>query len=252
MPLYKQSWVWIILVAIILGGGVLLFGFGDNIEFNDVTEEEEVALRVDDSVITKDKFSFYVDEVVRQYQMSGMEIDEKEVLNNAIEFAIEELLLFDFIDEKEIEASDEEIVSFYENEKRQRMEVAPESEFPTFEEIEEDIEKEIQINRLIEIYKEEVNVSEEDLREVYDNQVVQMEMMEIEEIPSFDEMSNDIRNQLLEEKSITIIREILTERREEVDLEILIDVSEIEIPERESPEIDTNLELMEEENESIE
>ncbi len=243
MPLYKQTWVWIILIAVILGGGILLFG--DNIELSSVTEED-VALRIDGSVITKEKFFSYVDQVIGQYQMFGMEIDEKEVLDNSIEFAVEEFLLFNFIDEKEIEISNEEIVSFYEDEKRKRMEFAPESEFPTFEEIKEDIEKELQIKRLIEMYKEEVNINEEDLREVYDNQVAQMEMMEIEDIPSFDEMSNDIRNQLLEEEAITIIREILTERREEIDLEILVDVSEIKIPERGTSEFETNFEMIEE------
>lgn len=238
MPLYKQTWLWIILFAVLFSGGIIWTR--SDLEMPAFLEkEEDIAMRVNDSVVTKEEFMQNADLVIAQYQSSGMEVDREEVKNNVVDWMVEEIILFDYLEERDIEINEEEMKNLYDEQKKQMEGMMSMEDYPSFEEEKEEIEIIVKIQKLLEIYGEDVDVSEEEVQSAYDNQVAQMEQMEMgDNIPSFEEAKSDIERQLIQEKAGGLITETLEKRKEEAKIEIFIELEDIEIPEQVSPEFD--------------
>ncbi len=238
MPLYKQAWLWIILFAVLLSGGIIWTR--SDLEMPAFLEkEEDIAMRVNGSVVTKEEFMQNADLVIAQYQSSGMEIDREEVKNSVVDWMVEEIILFDYLEERNIEITEEEMKALYDEQKKQMEGMMSMEDYPSFEEEKEEIEIILKIQKLLEIYGEDVDVSEEEVQNAYDNQVAQMEQMEMgDDIPSFEEAKSDIERRLIQEKAGGLITETLEKIKEEAEIEIFIELEDIEIPEQAAPEFD--------------
>jgi peptidyl-prolyl cis-trans isomerase SurA len=246
MPLYKQPWVWIVILAVLISGSIILFKGGDSI-LNE-NEESEVALTVNGSEISKEEFLSYTKNII-DYQMEVYGLSEEEVMDSAVKLATQKVVLSAYIEEKGIEATDEEVQEKY-NEYKQYYPTPSGETLPSFEEAKEDIEYEVKIDKLIAMYTAEAEATDEEVNSFYEIQKIQMEQMGEGEMPSFEESEEDIREYLLEEKAISTIQEDLEKLIEEAEVDMFITIDEIDFPEKEEtdlPEVEIEDENSEEE-----
>ncbi|MCF7845267.1 MAG: SurA N-terminal domain-containing protein [Candidatus Pacebacteria bacterium] len=244
MPLYKQPWVWIVLLAVLISGSIILFKEGDSI-LNE-NEESEVALTVNGSEISKEEFLSYTENII-EYQMEVYGLSEEEVMDSAVKLATQKVVLSAYIDEKGIEATEEEVQEKYDEYKQYYPTPSGET-LPAFEEAREDIEYEVRIDKLIEMYTAEAEVTDEEVNSFYEIQKIQMEQMGEGEMPSFEESEEDIREYLLEEKAISTIQEDLEQLIEDAEVEMFITIDEIDFPEKEEADL-PEVEIEDENNE---
>ncbi|MEA2092783.1 MAG: hypothetical protein U9P61_02340 [Patescibacteria group bacterium] len=233
MPLYKQPWIWIVLLAVLISGSIILFKEGDSIL--DENKESEVALTVNGSEISKKEFLSYTKNII-EYQMEVYGLSEEEVMDFAVKLATQKVVLSAYIEEKGIKTADEEIQEKYDEYKQYYPTPSGEA-LPSFEEAKEDIEYEVKIDKLIEMYISEVEVADEEINSFYEIQKIQMEQMGVEEMPSFEESKEDIRGYLLEEKAISTIQEDLEQLIEDAEVDMFITIDEIDFPEKEETDL---------------
>ncbi|GEM_PF-2568786 len=234
MEFYKQVWFWIILAALLIAGGIIIFR--DEISIEPSVKEENVAIRVDGEVITRDEFSHYVDHIAEERQMTGRELDKEEILDEAVDNAIKEVLFSRYIEEKGYELEEKEIEEIYEMEKMQMEAFMPEGEdFPEFEEAKEQIKEMMRAEKLIDEYAEGIEITEEELRDMYEEEIAYMEMQDMgeEDIPPFEEIKEDIKENLMMQRAVMLIEEKLEELKEEAEIEVLVSVDDIDLPETE-------------------
>ncbi len=255
----KQAWFWILLVAVVIAGGILLSG---------TAEDEDVAIRVNDTTFSYNDFDNIVNQVTKEFEMYGMQASEEEIKEQAIDRAIQEALLVQYADEKELEATQQEIDSEFE-ELMMMYGAQSEEEFLTElemqgiegrKQVDKLIALEVKIGKLIENYKEDVEISDEEMQSAYENFKQQAEGLEgvegmDQEIPSFEEMEDDLRNNLIQERVTPLLLEKIEELKELADIEIFIDEELIDIEEvspedempiqQETPEIEIDPEDIE-------
>jgi FKBP-type peptidyl-prolyl cis-trans isomerase (trigger factor) len=236
MPLYKQPWVWIVLLAILISGWVLFSKEGDNI-FNE-SEKDEVSLTINGSEISKEEFLGYADNII-EYQMEVYGLSKQEVMDSAVKLATQKIVLSAYVDEKEIEVTDEEVQEKY-NEYKQYYPTPSGETLPSFEEAREDIEYEVKIDKLIAIYTSEIEVTDEEVASFYEIQKEQMEETGSGEMPLFEDSEADIKDYLLEQKAINIIQEDLEKLIADAEVDMFITIDEIDFPEEEAelPEVE--------------
>ncbi len=213
----KQGWVWIIIVAILIAGAIIIF--------RGEIEVDQTVLKVNQTPVTQSEFNSYIDQVIQEYQMYGMEPGEMELKADAVRTAIQRIVLLEYANEKEIVPSKEEIEDRYQEYKDQHeMGMMPGEELLTLAQAEEDLIEIIKIEKLIELYGEEVEITDEDLERDYAEYLEQAEMMEMEEILTFEEIKGDLEEYLIQERAIDAILETLDRLTQEAEVEIFIDI----------------------------
>ncbi len=233
MPLYKQPWVWIVLLALLISGVVIVSQENEG-SFFKKEKEDEVALTVNGSEVSKEEFLGYTKGII-DYQMEVYGMSEEEVMDSAVKLATQKIVLIEYMDGKEIKATEEEVQEKYDDYKQYYPTPSGE-ELPSFEDAREDLEYEVRIDKLIEMYINEAEVTDEEVISFYEMQKQQMEAMGAGEMPSFEESEEDIRGYLLEQKAVSLIQEELEKLIEEAVVDIFITIQEIEFPEKEEVE----------------
>ncbi len=238
--LFEKTWFWIILVAVVIAGGVLYFGI------DDIEEDVDVAIRVNDREITHSEFDQMVDQVTQEFQMYGMQADEEQIKEQAIDRAIQEALLMEYADSEGLEASTEEIDQEFE-ETMTMYGAQTEEEFlaqlemqgiESKEEVENLLAMEIKINKLLELYEEDIEITDEEMQEAYEEYSTQMEQME-QEVSSFEEMEERLRESLMQEQITPLILSKVEELEAEAEIEIFIDEEDVDVEEpEEAPEME--------------
>ncbi|MGM0438899.1 MAG: SurA N-terminal domain-containing protein [Patescibacteria group bacterium] len=230
MDILKKSWFWIIVVALIVAGGILYFN-----------QQEDVALRVNDKTFTYSEFDSIVDQVTQELQMYGMEASSEDLREQAVDRAVQEALLVEHAEDKGVEVSDEEIddqfdefMEMYGAETEEEFLSQLETEgIESKEEVNDILKLEVQINKLIDLYSDEVEVTDEELEEAYDKYVDQMEQSEgvegvEQEVSSFEEMEEDLRSNLIQQKATPLILDEIEKMEEDADIEVLVGEDYIE------------------------
>ena len=248
MDIFKKSWFWIIVAAVVIAGGILVFMDGD-----------DVALRVNEREFSQAEFDQAVDQVTQEFQMYGMQAGEEEIKEQATERLIQEALLLEYAEEEGLDASQEEIdeqfdefMVMYGAQSEEEFLAQLEAEgFEDKEEVEEVLGLEVQINKLLEVYSDEVEISDEDLEEAYDEYVAQMEGMEgvegmDQEVPSLEEIEDDLRADMIQQEATPLLLETIEGMREEADIEIFVDEGDVD-EEIEEPEMDEGMQIQPEE-----
>ncbi len=229
--LFEKSWFWIIFVGVVVAGLILVIGIGDD------PIDEDAAIRVNDQVISQQELDQYISQVSQEFQMYGMQIGEEEAKREAVQRAIQEALLRDYLDERDFEIDEEEVDRQYE-ELMTMYGAQTEEEFlaqmemqglSTRSEIEDILRFELKIEKLIDSYEEEVDeVTDDELQEAYDDYAARMEAMEgfeemDQEVPTFEEMESDLRENLLQQRITPLILTRLDDLEEDADIEFFID-----------------------------
>ena len=244
MNIFKKSWFWIIVVAVVVAGGILVFMDGD-----------DVALRVNEREFSQAEFDQVVDQVTQEFQMYGMQAGEEEIKEQATERLIQEALLLEYAEEKGLDASQEEIdeqfdefMMMYGAQSEEEFLAQLEAEgFEDKKEVEEVLGLEVQINKLLEVYSDEVEISDEDLEEAYNEYAAQMEGMEgvegmDQEVPSLGEIEDDLKADMVQQEATPLLLETIEGMREEADIEVFVDEGDVD-EEIEEPEIDEGMQI---------
>ena len=236
MDIFKKSWFWIVVVAVVIAGAILINSF--------VMDGEEVALRVNDQEFTQSEFDQTVDRVAQEFQMYGMQASEEEIKDQAIDRLVQEALLLEYaqsegldVSQEEIDDEFDEVMMMYGAQSEEEFLAQLESEgFEDKTEVEDVLEFEVQINKLLEIYSDNVEVTDEELEEAYEDYVAQMEQMQQmqgedamdQEIPSLEELEEELRADMIEQKATPLLLETIEEMREDADIEVFVDEDEVE------------------------
>ncbi len=250
MDIFKKAWFWIIIVAVVIAGGILFF-----------VEDDDVALRVNDREFTQAEFDQTIDQVNQEFQMYGMPADEDQIREQAIDRMIQEALLLEYaeaegldVTQEEIDDEFNEIMMMYGSQSEEEFLAQLEAEgFENRAEVEEVLELEVQINKLIDLYSDQVEITDEELQEAYDDYVAQMEDMQgsegmDQEIPSLEDVEEDLRADVIEQKVTPLLLETIEEMKDEADIEVLVDEEDVDV-EIEEPEMGEGMQIQPEDGE---
>lgn len=199
-------------------------------------ESQEVVATVNGEEITREELEVMLEQQKQQYQMQGMDLDSEEMSDmreqlerQILDSLIANLLMAQAAEEKGISVSEEELEQEYqdlaaqfggEEELNQQLEAAG----ITREEIKEDIARTLPAQKYMESYKEEniseedLEVSEEELKAVYDQYSAQMG----EEFGEFEEVKPQLEEDLKRQKENEVLQSHVEELREEAEVEIKI------------------------------
>lgn len=223
MDIFKKAWFWIIVVAVVVAGGILVF---NNLE-------GDAAIRVNETTFTEEEFEGIVDQVMQESQMYGMEVGESEARKQAIDRAIQEALLMELASDEGLEASEEEVqeqfdefMSMYGAQSEEEFLTQLEAEgFDDREEIDDLLSMEVRLNKLVDLYGEDIEVSDEEVDEAYDQYADQMTEAD-QEVPDFEEIEGEIRDSLVQEEVNTLLLDKVAEMEETADIEVNVDEEE--------------------------
>lgn len=227
--LFKKPLFWIIVIVLIFAGVSLYFS-----NTNKKVVTSDVAIRVNNSIFTKDEFDEILEQVRKDFETYGMTVSEEEMREEAINRATTELLVLEHAIREGIEVTEEEVrekindlmmVQGFQSEE----EFFAELEIQGFKvkEVERFIALEIIINKLTDLYSKNIEIEESDLKDAYDMYVLQMEEFLSsgeydEEISSLEEVESLLREQLIQEETTMVIFSKIEELRNELEIEIFV------------------------------
>ncbi len=220
--LIKMPWFWIIVVSVIIAGGIFYFSAKD--------DTDDVAISINDTNVSYSELAVVINQITQEFEMYGIESTEEEIREQAIERLIQQALLAEFLAEEGIDVSQEEINDLFmeimetyglENEEDFLIQLK-EQGIESREKIDELLSFDVKMRKLIDLYKEEINISDEKLKETYDGYVEQMMSTGRvdEEIPTFEESKEEIREMMIQEELDAIFSAKLEELKEKAKINI--------------------------------
>ncbi len=228
----KNPLFWVVVIFLVLSG-VYLF----NLEGGDFLVDEDVAVEVNDVKFSFDDFDRVASQVKQEYMMQGMELSEEELQEIVVERLVQQALLMELADERGVEVSPEELEDYFQeimamygmDDEEELLGQLEEEGLGGRAEVDEVLTSEIRVNKLIELYTEDVDVTQEEIREAYDQFVQQVEGLEgAEDIPSFEELEEEIRQSLVQEKVTPIILAKLEEMEEDAEIKTYLEEVSVE------------------------
>lgn len=236
--LFKKPWLIVIVASIIISAGILVaggvdFGFPERDVVEDKGEDadvvaNEVVVTVEDISFGYLEYSNLLEDFKMQATMEGREQEEGEAEREAVEMLINQGVIIKYAEQEGISPSDEciedriqEMVLMYEmtedDLERELVSVGIE--------VEEYVRHEIMITRLYDKYVEEFEISDEELKGAYEEYIVELEQMGLEEedMPSFEEAKDFMRDDMAYEKASDMLFEKAEELRDEFKIEVMLD-----------------------------
>ncbi len=236
--LIKKNWIWGIVALIIIA---VIFSFVLFNEGNDTPSGEEIAIRINDETLSYEEFNNMMEQVSLEMQMYGVGLNEQELKDQTVEMLIQQILLGELAKQEGIEVTEQEINEYFDElmvmsgfeDKEDFLAQLEMQGFEDLKEIEDLLKIEIIVEKLVDFYKEEIDITEEDLESAYQDY---LEIMG-EEASSFEEMREQLKDSLIQEEITPLIFDKLDRLRETAEIEIFIDQEDIEIEIPEQPEI---------------
>ncbi len=243
---------WLIIIFVIFAGIAFTQTLIDEGEFSffereEAEKEEDVALRVNGITYTFEEFEQTFERVAREIQMQGMEVTKEEVKENTVEMLVQEALLIEHAIDEEIEVTKEDIDDHVEEimgmlglqTEEELLEHLNAEGIEDREELEDLLEKEVLIMNLIDAYAEDVEITEEQVKEAYDEYIRQVEELGgiggAEETPAYEEIKGEIKESLAQEQVHPLIFAKLGEMKEGANIEVFITEESLELEEIDSP-----------------
>lgn len=193
----------------------------------------EVVAVVDGEEIPKEEFEAtyqgQFQQMAMQSQMTGQEVDQDQLKKQVAESMIGTQLLIKEANNREIAASEEDIdeimdglIEQNELESKEELMNAFEAQGMDEEELMSQVETQVIVNKLITEESGDIQPTEEELQETYDQLIAQQEeMAEGEsEIPSFEEMKPNLEEQLKMQKEGEAAQTLVEKLRDNADVTI--------------------------------
>jgi len=192
----------------------------------------EVVAEVNGEEIGKEEFenayTGQFQQMTIQAQMSGQaqEIDQEQLKAQIVESMIGQELLIQEADKRNFDVSDDDINEVIDGlveqngmESQDALMAALKEQGTNKEEMLAQVETQVKVNKLIEDESGEVQPTDAELQEYYDQLVAQQEEMDAEsEIPTFDEVKSTIAQQLVSQKQNKVVQTLVTTLRENAEI----------------------------------
>ncbi len=242
--LFKRPIFWAFALLVVLSG--IWIAFSEEDFSMPSKQEEDVALRVNETTFTIDYFNVIANQVAMESQMFGGSLSDEELKEMVVERLTQEALLMELAKKEGIEPTKEEmeeafkdVMDIYQAEDEEDlMGILKNEGVSDREELNEILSSGIKIEKLLEFYEKDIEkVTPEEAKEIYEKEFSQMvEMYEMqdqeineEDFPSFEEVEGDIIRDLMGQRTGEFIVAKIEEMKEEADVEIYIDIEDLEI-----------------------
>ncbi|SDI00619.1 SurA N-terminal domain-containing protein [Alteribacillus persepolensis] len=197
----------------------------------DIDSVPDVVAEVNGESITKEEFTTtYESQFQRaamQSQMTGQEVDQDQLKQQVAEGMVGTELLIQEAGDRGFEASEEDVNQLVDELVEQNGMESQDDLFAAFEEqgmsedeIMSQIETQVKIDQLIAEEAGDVEPTEEELQEAYDQTTAQQEQMGVEDIPSFEEMKADLTEQVKMQKENEAAQTLIEQLREDADVTV--------------------------------
>lgn len=218
---------------------VLLLSFSLVVAFGCGVEDDPVAI-VNGEEIPRSEFEMHMDQTKEMFEQQGMDVEEDEELfqqvkDDIVNHLIEQTLISQEVERRNIEVSQEEVDAVF----SQFEEQFSDEEFEEFlaqsglgvdemyDMIEQDLKSQALVEDIISDDEPEIEVTEEEVEETYEQQRQMYEAQEgIEEVPSLEDLRPQIEAQLEEQKlqqyQGEILENLIEDLKEDSEIEILI------------------------------
>ncbi|WP_078427783.1 SurA N-terminal domain-containing protein [Alkalihalobacterium alkalinitrilicum] len=211
---------------------------GDSAELPPMPEPDlegipDVVAMVNGKEILKEEFKTtylgYFTQIAMEAQMYGEEVDQEQLKTQIIESMIGQELLIQEAGKAGLEASDEEIsqsldelVAQYGLESQEEFLTAMHEQGLDEEEVRSELAMQVKIDKLIISESGGIEPTEDELKEYYDQILAQIGQMgdEDAEIPTFDEIKSDIKEQVKTQKVSEAAQVIVGKLREESEVTV--------------------------------
>ncbi|HSI66225.1 MAG TPA: SurA N-terminal domain-containing protein [Planococcus sp. (in: firmicutes)] len=193
----------------------------------------DVVAEVNGEEINKEDFeSAYTaqfQQMAMQAQVSGEEVDQAQLKEQVAESLVSQELLVQETENRDIEASEEEVnetlTSIAEQNGLASSEeflAALEEQGLSEDEVMEQVASQVKVDKLVAEESGDAEASEEELQEFYDQMQAQQEEMGGEELPPFEEIKSELEAQLVQQKESEAVQALVAELREGADVTVHI------------------------------
>ncbi|RKQ30792.1 SurA N-terminal domain-containing protein [Oceanobacillus halophilus] len=198
----------------------------------DLEDIPEVVAEVNGQEISKEDFvSTYqgqFQQAAMQAQFSGQELDQELLKEQMVESLIGQELLIQEADNRAFDVSDEEVNETLDQlaqqsglESQDDLLSALQEQGMEEQEIMSLIKVQVKVDKLIAEESGDIEPTEEELQEAYDQIIAYQEQMESEEeLPSFDEMKPDLEAQVKSQKESEVTQTLVDKLRDEAEVTI--------------------------------
>ncbi len=228
----KSPLFWVLIIFLVLSG-IYLF----NLDEEEFFANEDVVVEVNGVEFSFDDFNRVLSQVQQQYMMQGMELSEEELREIAVESLVQQALLMELADEKNIDVSQEELEDYFQeimtmygmDNEEELLGQLKEEGLDTRAEVDEVLTSEIRVDKLVELFAEDVDVTQEEVEEAYNLFAQQVEEFEgAEQVPSFEEVEEEIKESLIQEKVVPVILTKLEEMEESAEIKTYFEEVSVE------------------------
>ncbi|WP_066187302.1 SurA N-terminal domain-containing protein [Gracilibacillus timonensis] len=196
----------------------------------------DTVAEVNGEEISKDEFetayTSQFQQMAMQMQMTGEELDQDQLKQQVAESLIGQELLVQEANNEGIEASEDEVNSTIDGlieqnnfESREDLIAALEEQGTGEEEFMQQVESQVQLDTLINNESGDLEASEEEMQELYDQLVAQQEQQgqqsesgEEQSIPSFEEAQPNLEQQVINQKRAEVVQGLISELRENAEV----------------------------------
>lgn len=204
----------------------------------------DVVAEVNGEEISKEEFESTYEgqfqQMAMQSQMSGQELDQDQLKQQTAEGLVSSRLLIQEADSRDYDAPEEEVDNTL-NELAQQNDIESTDEFISAleeqgmneDEVMSQVETQVKVDKLIAEESGDIEPTEEELQEAYDQFTAQQEQMNQNsegegegdgegqgDIPSFEEMESDLETQVERQKEAEATQTIVDQLRESADVTI--------------------------------
>jgi len=222
----------LIVIAIVAIAGILWY-WSDQ---EGLVIKDDIVLRVNSTSFSRSEFANVTRNIAQGFEMQGIDIDKEGILKQAVESFVHQTLLEAYADEKgmtvtqtEIDDSLEEMTLAYGmSNKEELLSFLKEQGAGDVEDINKLLALELKINKLISSYGDEIDVTEKEIKGLYDEYVEYMQNAD-QEMPAYEEVQVELHNKLLQNKAMPLLLAKLEELEKDAVIEVFISAEEIEV-----------------------
>lgn len=198
----------------------------------DLEDIPDVVAEVNGEEILKEEFETSYEgqfmQAVQQSQMTGEEVDQDQLKVEIVENMVGSELLVQEAENEGFDSSEEEVNKTLDEivaqnglESKEDFFSALEEQGTGEEEVMSQIEMQVKVDQLIASVSGDIEPTEKELKEAYEKLEAQQEQMgEDAEVPSFDEVKPDLKEQLIMQKQGEEAQKLIEKLREEADVTI--------------------------------
>lgn len=213
-------------------------GEGESAEQPEMPEPDlegvpDVVAEVNGEEIIKEDFeaayTAQFQQMAMQAQVSGQDVDQAQLKEQVAESLVSQELLVQETENRDIEATDEEVNETLTSLAEQNG-LASSEEFLAAlkeqglseEEVKEQVATQVKVDKLIAEESGEAEASEKELQEFYEQMQAQQKEMGGEELPPFEDIETELEAQLVQQKENEAVQALVAELREGADVTIHI------------------------------